>query len=70
MKFLSFISAMVLSTSVYAGDIEWNGAYRLEAFKMDNAELNNLDRNTQYALHHLVLRPKITAYDGHNSWSL
>ncbi|MBY0314198.1 MAG: hypothetical protein K2Q26_01675 [Bdellovibrionales bacterium] len=64
MKFLSLVSIFIFSTAAFAGDIEWNGTYRMEGFKLDNAELNNLDRNTQYALHHLVLRPKITAYDG------
>lgn len=64
MKIVSLISILFVSSFAFAGDIEWNGTYRLEAFKFDNPEMNSLDRNTQYALHHLTLRPKISAYDG------
>lgn len=47
------------------GDIEWEGTYRFEGLMAQNPELAKENTETKaYMLHHLVLRPKITAYDG------
>ncbi len=53
-----------LQTFAHAGDIDWTGTYRVEGVKVENAEANSEEKNKQYILHHLVLKPKITAYDG------
>jgi hypothetical protein len=67
MKWLSYLailsSAAVSSHSAWAGDLEWSGNYRVEGLKVNNPELNG-SRSKQYMLHHLVLNPKINAYDG------
>jgi hypothetical protein len=63
MKVVSFL--FILLTSVVASaDIEWSGNYRFEGVKIENPEMDNIERNKQYMLQHLVLSPKITAYDG------
>lgn len=64
MRMLALIVIWFSSFNAVAGDIEWTGNYRMEGFKLDNPELNSMGRNKAYALHHLTLRPKITAYDG------
>lgn len=64
MKAVTMFCVLLFQSLVWAGDIEWNGTYRIEGVKVENAEANDVGRNKQYILHHLVLRPKITAYDG------
>lgn len=69
---LSLLSASFFSKSVRA-DIEWSGVYRIEGYNLDNSELGRIRPNDSvqhghkeinYALTHLVLRPKIVAGDG------
>ena len=48
----------------FAGDFEWSGLYRIEGYAIRNTELNSYDREKDYGLHHLVLKPKIVAADG------
>lgn len=58
------IVILFFQTTTWA-DIDWSGTYRLEGVKVENAEASgNGAKNKQYILHHLVLKPKITAYDG------
>jgi len=59
-----FLGVILFSSAVWAGDIEWNGTYRIEGVKVANPDQTPDDRSKQYMLHHLVLSPKITAYDG------
>lgn len=63
MRIFSFLGIFI-STAVAHADIEWGGTYRFEGVKIENAEMDAVERNKQYMLHHLVLNPKITAYDG------
>ncbi|MCB9073883.1 MAG: hypothetical protein H6623_09695 [Bdellovibrionaceae bacterium] len=63
MKKITFLYVFFMSLSASA-DIEWNGTYRIEGVRVKNSELNEVKRNKNYILHHLVLNPKITAYDG------
>jgi hypothetical protein len=63
MKMISFLFVLVFGFAAHA-DIEWSGTYRVEGVKIENADMNDVERNKQYMLHHLVLSPKITAYDG------
>lgn len=46
-----------------AGDIKWEGTYRFEALKLFDPNMNG-GTNKSYILHHLTLKPTITAYDG------
>lgn len=61
---LLFLVISLLSLGAHAGDLEWSGLYRIEGVKVENADISALEKNKQYMLHHLVLSPKITAYDG------
>ncbi|MCC6138018.1 MAG: hypothetical protein IT287_05260, partial [Bdellovibrionaceae bacterium] len=63
MKIISLLCVLLCSFAAQA-DIEWSGNYRFEGVKIENAEMDNIERNKQYMLQHLVLSPKITAYDG------
>lgn len=63
MKVISLLCVLFCSFAAQA-DIEWSGNYRFEGVKIENAEMDNIERNKQYMLQHLVLSPKITAYDG------
>lgn len=47
----------------FAGDIKWEGNYRFEAVKVFDPSLAGKN-NKGYMLHHLTLKPSITAYDG------
>ena len=68
------LSTQVLTSTAYAGDIEWSGLYRIEGHSIQNSELRGAEMPGQpdsgrkkklgYGLSHLVLRPKITAGDG------
>lgn len=51
--------------SANASDIQWSGLYRAEAIRIQNPELSgDGSREKAYALHHLILKPKIVAGDG------
>lgn len=63
MKVFSFVF-ICLTSAIANADIEWSGNYRFEGVKIENPEMDNVERNKQYMLQHLVLSPKITAYDG------
>lgn len=68
------LSTLFLNSTVNAGDIEWSGLYRIEAYQIQNSELRGGDvagqpdggnkKKLGYGLSHLVLRPKIAAGDG------
>lgn len=69
---LSFLTSTLFFSTAHA-DIEWSGVYRIEANNINNPELGNKragttetsgKRELNYALSHLVLRPKIVAGDG------
>lgn len=64
MKLFSLLSLILGCVSANAGDLEWSGGYRVEGVKVNKPEMNGSERNKQYILHHLVLSPKINAYDG------
>ena len=51
-------------SSADAGDLEWSGLYRVEAYAISASEVNSSSGNKDYGLHHLILRPKIVASDG------
>ncbi|MBX3022598.1 MAG: hypothetical protein KF799_13075 [Bdellovibrionales bacterium] len=59
---LSFLTTSLFFSTAYA-DIEWSGVYRIEANNINNSELSG-KHELNYALSHLVLRPKIIAADG------
>ncbi len=68
------LAALFLNSTVFAGDIEWSGLYRIEGYQLHNSELRGSGydstnprsgkKQLAYGLSHLVLRPKITAGDG------
>lgn len=47
-----------------AADISWGGTYRVEGVDIFNPELTSDRHDKAYALHHLILTPKIVAADG------
>ena len=47
-----------------AADLDWTGVYRIEGYHIVNSEVSGDDREKDYGLHHLVLKPKIVAGDG------
>lgn len=61
-----FTFALLLSfaSQATAGDIKWSGQYRFEGLRINNPSLSDNGTNKSYILHHLTLRPEITAYDG------
>lgn len=48
----------------FAGDFQWSGTYRAEAYDIRNSSLDSSKREKAYGLHHLILRPRIEAADG------
>lgn len=60
---LSLISLILVNTAL-AGDIKWEGNYRIEGIKVFNPSLTDTGTNKSYMLHHLTLKPTINAYDG------
>jgi len=65
MKHLFLSIVLVFGTAAaHAGDLEWNGNYRIEGVTVKNPEMGDVERNKAYILHHLTLSPKIAAYDG------
>lgn len=54
----------ICAASVNAADLTWGGLYRFEGVKIQNPELASANTDKAYALHHLVLTPKIIAADG------
>jgi len=62
---LFLIGTLCFGSFAFAGDLEWNGLYRIEGYSIDNPGLSSSDqRAKQYGLHHLILRPRIVAGDG------
>ena len=61
-----FVIALLTLTAQgsFAGDLKWSGQYRFEGLKVFNPSLQDGGTNKSYILHHLTLRPEITAYDG------
>jgi ABC-type transport system involved in cytochrome c biogenesis ATPase subunit len=51
-------------SQTHAGDIRWEGNYRAEGLRMINPTLADGGNNKAYMLHHLTLKPQITAFDG------
>ncbi len=62
--FLTLVLFIGLSGVAQAGDIKWSGQYRFEGVRIYNPSLSDSGTNKSYILHHLTLRPEITAYDG------
>ncbi len=59
------LSTLFCNSKVFAGDIEWNGVYRIEGNQINNSEMRGSGkRELAYGLSHLELRPKIVAGDG------
>ncbi len=55
----------LVGQSSFAGDIEWSGLYRIEGVTFNNNVLDSaLSKRKEYAVHDLILRPKIVAADG------
>lgn len=60
-----FMALFVSSTSAFAGDLSWSGSYRIEGNYITNPKLvDSQQRDKDYGLHHLTLRPRIEATDG------
>ncbi len=62
-KYLLF-SLATFSCAGWAADLEWSGLYRIEGASIWKPDLTNSDRQIDYALQHLIMRPKIVASDG------
>lgn len=61
--FLSIITIFTINTA-WSGDIKWEGQYRAEGLRINNPSMQSGGASKSYILHHLTLRPQITAYDG------
>ena len=57
-----FLSVVSLPELAFPGSIDWSGQYRIEGLTVFNPDLSSSQKS--YMLQHLVLRPKVTAYDG------
>ncbi len=69
-KILSILTVLfAFNLNSQALVLDFSGNYRFEGFQMQNAELDSIDRDTSYILHHLYLKPKIIAADGLNIYS-
>jgi hypothetical protein len=65
--FGALCGAVFASQSSFAGDIEWSGEYRIEGVSIYNPMLDTSvpgGVSKSYAVHNLILRPKIVAADG------
>jgi len=59
------VAVISVSSSVYAGDLEWSGLYRVEGYNFQDLLLDSSDaKRKEYGVHTLILRPKIVAADG------
>ncbi|NQZ02492.1 MAG: hypothetical protein HRT45_17675 [Bdellovibrionales bacterium] len=61
---LTLIMLLGSSISAHASNVDWSGVYRIEGYSIVNSELNDKNRQKDFGLQHLVLRPKIVAADG------
>ena len=61
---LSFILISLLLSITAVADMQWSGVYRFEGVLLNKPGLLDDSENKDYAIHHLVLRPKITIADG------
>ncbi len=59
---LSFL--MTFSSAFVWADLQWSGVYRFEGLMLDKVGLDSGSKSKEYAVHHLVLKPKITVADG------
>ncbi len=66
---LLFSLITLASTSVWAGDIRWEGQYRFEGLRINGPSLADGANSKSYMLHHLTLKPQITAFDGFTIFS-
>ncbi len=57
------LSLGLMGSQSQAMDFKWSGTYRIEGYQFFNPELDK-GVNKSYGLHHLILRPEITAGDG------
>ncbi len=61
----SFLLTILFTPLSYAGDLEWGGAYRIEANAIENPQAKAGNKKAkEYGVHHLILRPRIVAADG------
>ena len=60
----ALLVALFMVKTAQAGDIKWEGNYRIEGLKVFNPTLEDSGNNKAYLLHHFTLRPQIQAYDG------
>ncbi len=63
------LSKIIILLSFFIGatasaDLEWSGVYRFEAMALEKPSLLSGAKKKEYAIHHLVLKPKITVADG------
>ena len=63
MKYLIFSFFLLWTPLVYSEILEWSGFYRLEGWHVDNPILVDGAEGKTYALHHLVLSPKVVISD-------
>jgi hypothetical protein len=65
---VSLLASLALtSTAAFAGDISWDGTYRVEADKIWNSQMDHqYGKDKSYILHHFILQPKFVAADGLN----
>ncbi len=61
---LAAMLIIMMSASAQAANFQWNGRYNFEALAIDKPRLEDGTSSKAYALHHLILRPKIVASDG------
>lgn len=63
------LASMSFATAVSASEINWEGAYRVEAMSLQNPSQSSAadaPGEKSYILHHVILQPKIVAADGLN----
>ncbi|MCB0349963.1 MAG: hypothetical protein KDD38_02195 [Bdellovibrionales bacterium] len=59
------LAVIFMSPKLFAGDLEWSGLYRFEGTQLNYPSLDTgSGARKEYAIHNLILRPKIVAADG------
>ena len=62
-----FAGIALTSTFAAAGDVSWDGEYRVEADKIWDSQMDHsYGKDKAYILHHFILQPKFVAADGLN----
>lgn len=69
LSFFAIVASTFFCSPSHSFTLDWSGLYRIEALRIKNSELDNVERNKSYIHHHLILSPRAVVADGINVYS-